>query len=249
MRTSVGLKQKTILLRRNIKNRFPVLIPIYSFFHRKLIWQPYLRQLGPEKIFGRFYREGSWGCEESRSGLGSTLAATANLRYALSRLIERRGIRVLLDIPCGDMNWMTEVELDLDLYIGADIVPEIVKRNTSLFGNSQRPLRRFMHLDLTRDPLPQATLVLCRDCLIHFSYKAIFDTLDNVKRSGAQYLLTTTYHGQSNVDIETGEFRPINLQARPFNLPPPLELIEDICNEAPGFPDRCMALWRVADLP
>jgi len=250
MQTSVELKQKAIRLRKQIKNRFPALIPIYPFFHRKLVWQPYLRQLGPQQVFARFYQEGSWGCEESRSGLGSSLAATANLRVALPRLIEQRGIRVLLDIPCGDMNWMRTVELDhLDLYIGADIVPDIVTRNDTLLGNEARPLRRFTQLDLTRDPLPEANLILCRDCLIHFSYKAIFEAFTNIKRSGAQYLLTTTYLRQRNVDIETGEFRPINLQASPFNLPPPLELIEDICDAVPGFEDRCLALWCVADLP
>jgi len=249
MQTSVRLKQETTRLKKRIKNRFPALVPIYSFFHRKLIWQPYLRQLGSQQVFARFYHEGSWGCEESRSGLGSTLAATANLRVVLPRLVQQRGIRVLLDIPCGDLNWMRTLDLDLDLYIGADIVPDIVTRNNALFGHETRPPRRFMHLDLTRDPLPQAGLVLCRDCLIHFSYEAIFEAFSNIKRSGAQYLLTTTYLRQRNVDIETGEYRPINLQARPFHLPPPLELIEDICDAVPGFEDRCMALWRVADLP
>ena len=249
MQTSAALRQKTILLRKRIKAKFPALVPIYTFFHRKLIWQPYLRRLGPQQVFTRFYREGSWGSEESRSGLGSTLAATSNLRAYLPRLVKQRDIRVLLDIPCGDMNWMRKVELGLDLYIGADIVSEIVETNSAMFGHDCSPPRRFMHLDLTRDPLPRADLVLCRDCLIHFSYKAIFESLNNIKKSGALYLLTTTFLRRTNVDIETGEFRPINLQARPFNFPPPLEIVEDICEAAPGCEDRHIALWRVADLP
>jgi hypothetical protein len=249
MQTSAELKQRAILLRKQIKRKFPALIPIYSFFHRKLIWQPYLRRLGPQQVFARFYHEGSWGSEESRSGLGSTLAATSNLRAVLPQLVKQRGIRVLLDIPCGDMNWMRKVEFDLDLYIGADIVAEMVESNNALFAKDCSPPRRFMHLDLTRDPLPRADLILCRDCLIHFSCKAIFEALANIKRSGALYLLTTTFLHRTNVDIETGEFRPINLQAKPFNFPPPLELIEDICEEVPGCEDRRIALWRIADLP
>jgi len=156
---------------------------------------------------------------------------------------------VLLDIPCGDMNWMRKVQFDLDLYIGADIVPEIVENNKSRFGNDRSAHRRFMRLDLTRDSLPKADLILCRDCLIHFSYQAILESLANIKRSGALYLMTTTYLHPKNVDIETGEFRPINLQAKPFNFPPPLELIEDICEDVPGGEDRRIALWRIADLP
>lgn len=249
MQTSAELKQRAILLRKQIKRKFPALIPIYSFFHRKLVWQPYLRRLGPQQVFARFYHEGSWGSEESHSGLGSTLAATSNLRVVLPQLVKQRGIRVLLDIPCGDMNWMRKIEFDLDLYIGADIVPEIVENNNARFGKDRNPHRRFMRLDLTRDSLPKADLILCRDCLIHFSYKAILESLANIKRSGALYLMTTTYLRRKNVDIETGEFRPINLQAQPFNFPPPLELIEDICEEVPGCEDRRIALWRIADLP
>ena len=237
------------MLRKHIKRKFPALVPLYSFFHRKLIWQPHLRRLGPQQVFTKFFREGSWESEESRSGLGSTLAATSNIRVELPQLVRRRGIRVLLDIPCGDMNWMRKVELDLDLYIGADIVPDIVDNNNALFAGDCSPSRRFMHLDLTRDPLPKADLILCRDCLIHFSYRAIFEALANIKRSDSLYLLTTTFLRRTNVDIETGEFRPINLQAKPFNFPPPLEIIEDICEEIPGCHDRRIALWCIADLP
>jgi len=247
MQTSAELKQRAILLKKQIKRKFPALVPIYSFFHRKLIWQPYLRRLGPQQVFARFYHEGSWESEESRSGRGSTLAATANIRAVLPQLVKQRDIRVLLDIPCGDLNWMRKMELDLDLYIGADIVPEIVESNNARFGKDCSPPRRFMHLDLTCDPLPKADLILCRDCLIHFSYKAIFAALANIQRSGALYLLTTTFLHRTNVDIETGEFRPINLQAKPFNFPPPLELIEDICEEL-GYRDQRLALWRIADL-
>jgi predicted NBD/HSP70 family sugar kinase len=76
---------------------------------------------------------------------------------------------------------------------------------------------------------------------------AIFEALANIQRSGALYLLTTTFLHRTNVDIETGEFRPINLQAKPFNFPPPIELIEDTCEDL-GYWDQRLALWRIADL-
>jgi hypothetical protein len=46
--------------------------------------------------------------------------------------------------------------------------------------------------DLTRDPLPKVDLVLCRDCLVHLSFDDIYESLDNLRRSGSMLLLTTT---------------------------------------------------------
>jgi hypothetical protein len=39
----------------------------------------------------------------------------------------------LLDIPCGDFNWMKLLNLGVD-YIGADIVGELIAENRRRFG-------------------------------------------------------------------------------------------------------------------
>jgi hypothetical protein len=44
-------------------------------------------------------------------------------------------------------------------------------------------------LDLVRDPLPRADAVLCRDCLIHLSLEEGRRAPENIRRSGAAYLL------------------------------------------------------------
>jgi hypothetical protein len=249
MNPSLKPETRRAVLKTAIKEKFPALVPLYSYLHRKLVWQPHLRRVGPQAIFTQFYHDGSWGSSESRSGRGSTMAATTNIRAVLPQMAKDLGVRVLLDIPCGDMNWMRSVPLDLDLYIGADIVPEIIERNHAMFAGDANPPRQFLHLDLTRDPLPKADLVLCRDCLIHLSFRAALDALANIKRSGARYLLTTTFLECENVDIATGEFRPINLAAPPFNFPPPLQTIQDSCPDLLGNEDKRCGLWRVADLP
>ena len=70
-------------------------------------------------------------------------------------------------------------------YIGADIVEALPRENEKRFGGPQSN-RRFVHLDLTRDPLPRADAVLCRDCLVHLSFEHIFRAIDNIRGSGAQ---------------------------------------------------------------
>src|SRR3712207_7875432 len=48
---------------------------------------------------------------ESYSGRGSELGATESLRSYLPQLFERLNIKTFLDAPCGDWNWMRQVDL------------------------------------------------------------------------------------------------------------------------------------------
>lgn len=136
--------------------------------------------------------------------------------------------------------------LDLPVaYIGADVVDEIIAENQEKFCSDKRS---FVKLDLTTGPLPQVDLILCRDCLFHFSFEHIFKALDQIKRSGSTYLLTTTNTRlERNRDIVTGEWRRLNLEAPPFSLPKPLMLLDEKCPN-PASPDKQMGLWRISEL-
>jgi hypothetical protein len=93
--------------------------------------------------------------------------------------------------------------------------------------------------------------IFCRDSLVHFSYEMIFEALENIKRSGAKYLMTTHFVDQNeNKDIITGGWRPLNLTMAPFNFPDPVEVINEKCTEMDGaFSDKSIGVWSVAELP
>ena len=205
-------------------------------------------RLPSEEKFRRIYRTNHWGGSGSKSGEGASTEQTAVLRRAIPALLERLGVAVLLDVPCGDYHWMRHVELPVSRYIGGDIVPEIVERNRERYGDDRR---RFVTLDLTSDPLPEANLLLCRDGLVHLSFDDIRRALANIKESGSEYLLTTTFPDEeTNQDITTGDWRVLNLQKAPFHFPEPLQLIDERCTEGGGqFRDKSLGLWRVDDLP
>lgn len=207
------------------------------------------RSIGPLSLAERFdllHRLGIYHHEESFSGAASTLRETAALRAALPRLVAERGISSLLDIPCGDFHWLQQVRLDLD-YSGADVVPELVRENQRRYGSARR---RFTVLDATRDALPETDLILCRDLFIHLSLADCLLALRNFARSGSRWLLTNHFAGRAdNPDIQSGDFRPVNLCRPPFSLPPPLEVIDERSVLAGGqFADRAMALWRLEDV-
>jgi SAM-dependent methyltransferase len=90
-------------------------------------------------------------------------------------LLRQLGVTSMLDLPCGDFNWMQHVDLSGMQYVGADIVPEVVSRNQARFGNKDR---RFIQADIVQGPAG-TDLVFCRDCLIHFSLRAGTQCLKN----------------------------------------------------------------------
>lgn len=201
--------------------------------------------------FQRIFEENAWGNSESVSGEGSNLERTAAVRAKLPGLLARHHVRSILDAPCGDFYWMKEVALgDID-YMGADIVPEIIERDIEWYAGERRS---FVLCDLIADPLPKADLILCRDCLVHLPYAETRRAIDNFRRSGATWLLTTTFTGDRvNRDIEIGDWRPINLERAPYGFPRPVDLIneesDEVDEELGAFPDKSLALWRLADLP
>ncbi|WP_155639314.1 class I SAM-dependent methyltransferase [Burkholderia territorii] len=208
-------------------------------------------------VFGQIFREGEWRSTESVSGWGSELNNTQQLIRELPGLLRRFDVQSMLDVPCGDFNWMRHVNLSGIEYIGADIVEELVSRNRAEFG---RPGRRFLHLDLLKDPLPECDLILCRDCLFHFSHADVFLALDRFARSSARWLLTTTFVYQTwprNADIVTGGWTPINLEMPPYSLDPPRVVLVEGSSESISYggelgivpmTDRCLGLWDMTSV-
>lgn len=199
--------------------------------------------------FTRIHETNMWGADSSVSGVGSELDATAAVRARLPGLLKELGIRSLLDAPCGDHRWMAHLELDLERYVGIDIVPSIVE---ALQERHRGDVRRSFQLgDLARDPLPRCDLILSRDCLVHFSFATLGRAMRNLKASGATWLLATTFSElERNEDIEDADWRPLNFERSPFHWPAPLELINERCAEADGaYADKSLGLWRLSDLP
>jgi hypothetical protein len=185
---------------------------------------------------------------ESISGPGSTLEQTRNVRSVLPEVIKKYNITSILDAPCGDFNWMRYVALGDCVYYGIDIVDPLIKKLQNLYTTEQR---HFMVKNIIVDQLPGVDLIVCRDCLVHFSYDAIYATLLNLKKSGARYLLTTTftYPWRENQNISTGGWCALNLQKAPFKFPAPLFIINEGCTEQGSiYADKSLALWSLDDI-
>jgi SAM-dependent methyltransferase len=225
-------------LKSILKSSFPAGVRAYrrlSQAHRALRF----RVRGMEKVFSDIYRNNSWADPESVSGRGSTLAHTGIIRRVLPVLLNELGAKSILDAPCGDFNWMQHVDLGAIEYLGADVVPELIAQNRLRYAG-----REFVVLDITKDELPMADVILCRDCFIHLSLRHTRAAIESFKRSGSTYLLATTHTGvRENTDMESGGGRYLNLQLAPFGFPAPLRLIEEDMEFG-----KCLGLWRLSDL-
>ena len=197
-----------------------------------------------EEKFTHIYNRNGWHGRESISGKGSGLDQTKTIREELPRLFNYLEIKSILDCPCGDCYWMDLINLGNILYIGGDIVQDLIHENRERHHD-----RVFIHLDIIHSPLPKMDLILCRDCLVHFSDADILRALENIKASESNYLLTTNFlQNQNQPDIVTGEgWRPLNLCLPPFNLLIPMSIINERCL-VPGFEDKSLAVWKINTL-
>lgn len=195
--------------------------------------------------FGAIYRDNGFRGTESRSGTGSSLVQTRVIREAIPELLSELKIGHLLDVPCGDWNWMRHVDLSRVRYTGGDVVAEIVDQNNAHFGSRNCSFER---MNIVTGPLPKADLILCRDCLVHLNFSEGLAALDQFRKSGATWLLTTTFtERDGNTELHEGDiWRPLNLEKPPYNLPRAERYLNEGCTEDEGqYGDKSLGLWKL----
>jgi hypothetical protein len=194
---------------------------------------------GRSAVFSAIHAKNIWRNSESRSGFGSTMDATREIREGIARLVDQLGIASILDAPCGDYNWMRSLAFEGD-YTGGDIVPDLVARNQQQYGDARH---RFVELDLVKDTLPAADLVLCRECLNHLSLSEASAAVDHMVPAARKVLMLTHYPSERvNADQPASfRYRPLNFTLAPFRLREPDLLIDESRTEA----GKSVACWFI----
>ncbi len=188
-------------------------------------------------VFRTVYQRKLWFSDESNSGLGSTVAFTSTFRAALESFLAEVGARSLVDLPCGDFNWMRLVQFPVGMaYLGIDLLPELIETNRSMH---RRPGVDFATGDVLAE-VPRGDVVLCRDLLIHFPNAAVEQALANIRASGSRYLLATTFpRVKRNWDTRFPDSRRHNLA---LHLGEPGALLPDF---GAGITDKFVGVWSL----
>jgi hypothetical protein len=192
----------------------------YIFFLRKVKIKKVLAHSSIKQRFTEIYHSNYWDDTHSLSGSGSNLKSTKGVIKQLPVLIKKFNINSILDAPCGDFYWMKNVLNKVNInYLGGDIVGKIVNSNNSKYKSKKI---NFTKINIISDALPSAQLMICRDCLFHFSYNDIFMFFKNFIKSNIKFLLVTSHQNDRNKflnkDIITGDFRKIDLFSEQFNF-------------------------------
>ncbi len=168
-----------------------------------------------QPIFEKIYKDKVW---YKGSGSGSLPENTAQYRNALADYIAKNHIKTILDIGCGDWQFMHLMDLSGVDYTGIDVVPWLIEENQGRYG---APNIRFLHGDASTMQLPKADLVILKDVLQHWSNGTIKQFLGRLREYPHVLLLNTlTTEKQPknvNADIAIGEARPIDLVKPPFD--------------------------------
>jgi len=237
--------------RKQVRNLLIFFSKLITYFKFILVRLFILSHGDVEKKFSLIYKLRYWsGTDKARSvsGYGSEEITTKNISRDLEIFLKDYKIESMLDLPCGDFNWMKKINLDNIKYIGGDIVPDLISENKKKFESKNIS---FIKLDILKDSLPSVDLIFTRDCFIHLSNMDIIGALKNVKKSKSKYFATTSFNSNTilNNDIKTGDFRFINLESDPFNLPKPEKILNDsFDNKDLNYSKKSILIWKVDNL-
>ena len=133
----------------------------------------------------------------------------------------------ILDLGCGDFYIHSDlVNLSND-YIAVDIVPELIEYNKKKYSNLKVS---FLNLDITKNSLPDANIVLIREVLQHLSNKNINNVLENIKKNNYKHIILTEVLPLDNNFIANKDFidgphtrmsfldSGIDITKKPFNF-------------------------------
>jgi SAM-dependent methyltransferase len=194
--------------------------------------------------FTRIYETALWrhGREDiPPSGHGSSLEATHVIRAALPDLLRDLKTETLLDVGCGDFTWMSATPVSCR-YIGVDVAPSIIEANRAKHARNDRT---FLAADAIRDELPDADTILCREVLFHLSLADGRALIRNLLAKPRGFIIATSDASTLfNSDVETGDFRALNLREAPFRFPEPEWTIQDSAVAS----DRSLSVWRAESL-
>ena len=206
----------------------------------------------PKEVFTEVFTINDWSSTESHSGMGSTLQFTPNIRKQLPLLWKAYGIKKVLDIGCGDFNWMKEIVGSLDYYKGTDIVEAITNLNIERYeikGNVE-----FETCNIIKDCNFKAEdfdAIILKDVLVHFPTDVANSVIGKLKSIGIKYIFITHFKDiEENTDLGAfGQWRPLNMSIQPFDLGNPLQIISEEVEEYvwgdKKNKDKTLSLWKI----
>ena len=180
-----------------------------------------------KKVFSKIYKEGLWN---EGSGDGSKIENVREYVDVLQKYIDKPEIKTVIDLGCGDWQFSKFLDLSSVLYLGVDVVDSVIDSNIDLYSASNID---FISRDIITYELPQVDLIICKDVLQHLSNRDVISVLIKIIKSSKFALITNDFNPEStsNIDIENGDYRYLDLTLSPFFL----DVVTVLEFEKPGW--------------
>ncbi len=184
--------------------------------------------------------EKSKGNRESASGPGSSLTSAAAASNLLLRKLRELPIRSVLDLGCGDWNWMQNLGFPHPIpgrritYEGWESSQKLVDALRAKYGQEGVD---FHVRDVSTETFPDVDLIIARDILFHMPPDMALGVVERIKKS-CKYLAAPSYlfasensHFSEYLGIKGWGYFLINMNAEPFSLEPFLQecVLEPLC--------------------
>lgn len=180
-------------------------------------------------------------------GWGSSELHTRLVRAKLAEILRAYHVKTVNDAGCGDLAWMSMIDLEGIDYMGYDIYER------ANWAELRQRGYRLNVLDITANESRPADLVICRDVFIHLPNDMILPTLERFRHS-ASFLLTTSYTNDPNgSEMQFSNFKRMcepNLRHRKLDLTlPPFNLGQPLVRIPEDSPNKYLGLWDMSRLP
>ena len=183
--------------------------------------------MGNKKVFSKIYKEDLW---QDGSGGGSKVENVGEYVDVLQKYIDKPEVKTVVDLGCGDWQFSKFLDLSSVLYLGVDVVDSVIDSNINLYSASNID---FISRDITTYEVPQVDLIICKDVLQHLCNKDVISVLVKIIKSSKFALITNDFYPEStsNIDIDNGGYRYLDLTLSPFFL----DVITVLEFEKPGW--------------
>jgi hypothetical protein len=167
------------------------------------------------KVFENIYKNNGWGGQGS--GPGSLPEVTKTYRKFIEKFIEKYKIKTIVDFGCGDWQFSKFINWSDADYLGYDVVESLIKHHSSTFEANNI---KFAITPKEWNNLKNADLLLVKDVLQHLDNQSVVRFM-NIAQNKYKYMLVancTKPQDRLNLDIQTGDFRPLDIRKQPFNF-------------------------------
>jgi len=174
-----------------------------------------------KNVFDSIYQTGEWGIDENNegtSGSGSSVENSKPYFYYIQDFLREKNIKSVVDAGCGDWQFSRFIDWSNINYTGYDASNTVISKNLKNFAKKNI---KFINENFKKADLPAADLLIIKDVLQHLSIENIQNAIKQFSKF--KYVIVVndvdpvTLKAQ-NISIRDGEYRPLDITLRPFNV-------------------------------